>query len=223
MSFHPRKQFADMTGLTPGNLSNYITRGKVILSGDFIDDTIPVNIEFIKRRKELMLNKKTKRKPPAKTKTQKPDNPSKPNIQAPAVNLEAVDIPGADDFKDVGEDPSLQTQKTEADIERIKTVTELNRMRIAKQEGELLPTELMLPIIKQMAIGLTSAFKNAAETLIIEISHKKKLTADESADLRKRLTYVINSSVNDGVDEAKMNTDRIVTDFSKSRTAGQRK
>jgi hypothetical protein len=38
MALHSKSDFAKLCGLTTGNLTNYIKRNKVLMSGDFIDD-----------------------------------------------------------------------------------------------------------------------------------------------------------------------------------------
>lgn len=49
MAFLTKKEFADLCGMTTGNLSNYITRKKVFPSGDLIDDTFAANKEFLEK------------------------------------------------------------------------------------------------------------------------------------------------------------------------------
>jgi len=51
MALHTKKQFADLCGITPGNLSNYASpkRRKVVYSGDYVEDTIEPNISFLKK------------------------------------------------------------------------------------------------------------------------------------------------------------------------------
>jgi hypothetical protein len=49
---YTKAEFAAATGLSSGNLSNYIHKlKKVVASGDYIDDEIPQNAAFLERRK----------------------------------------------------------------------------------------------------------------------------------------------------------------------------
>jgi uncharacterized protein YcgL (UPF0745 family) len=195
MPLYTRVEFAKLCGIESGNLSNVIKRGNVVLSGEFIDDSIAVNRQFMQKRAQLLARKGV---PEA---VSKHDKVGKPNL-TDAHNL--VD------------------EKTQADIERIRTVTELNRLKIAKQEGENIPTELVMPLVAQFAHSMIGAFKNGMEAMLVEIGHKKKLTNAEMADLRKVLTATINRSAQEGVEDARKATGNIVNEFIEKRGKGER-
>jgi hypothetical protein len=195
MPLFTRVEFAKMCGLESGNLSNFIKRGNVVLSGDFIDDTIAVNRQFVQRRAQLQARKGASGRDSGHGKHEPPE------------------LTGGQNLID---------EKTQADIERIRTVTELNRLKIEKQEGENIPTELVMPLVSQFAHSMIGAFKNGMEAMLVEIGHKKKLTNAEMADLRKVLTATINRAASDGVEDARKATGNIVNEFIEKRGKGER-
>jgi hypothetical protein len=184
-----------MCGIESGNLSNVIKRGNVVLSGEFIDDTIAVNRQFMQKRAQILARKGVSEKISGQDRYEKPK---------------------------LTEGQNLVDEKTQADIERIRTVTELNRLKIEKQEGENIPTELVMPLVSQFAHSMIGAFKNGMEAMLVEIGHKKKLTNAEMADLRKVLTATINRAASDGVEDARKATGNIVNEFIEKRGKGER-
>ena len=112
----------------------------------------------------------------------------------------------------------LQVVKMKADIARINSVRELNQLKIQKQQGELIPTELVRPVIAQLAKSLASNFKSGADNLIVEISHRKKMTGAELADLRAILVGIVNDSISKSVKDSKKMSEHIARDYT-SKTA----
>jgi len=195
MPLYTRVEFAKMCGIESGNLSNVIKRGNVVLSGEFIDDSIAVNRQFMQKRAQLLARKGVSEKISGQDRYEKPK---------------------------LTEGQNLIDEKTQADIERIRTVTELNRLKIEKQEGENIPTELVMPLVSQFAHSMIGAFKNGMEAMLVEIGHKKKLTNAEMTDLRKVLTATINRAASDGVEDARKATGNIVNEFIEKRGKGER-
>lgn len=52
MAFLTKKEFATKCGISTKSLSTYLKRNKITYSGEFIDDSNPVNKEFIEYRQE---------------------------------------------------------------------------------------------------------------------------------------------------------------------------
>jgi hypothetical protein len=124
--------------------------------------------------------------------------------------------------KVIEENFGLNSERKRADIERIRTVTYLNQLKIAKQEGENIPTEMIMPLFAQFSHSMIGSFKNGMEAMLIEIGHRKKLTNAEMADLRKVLTATINRAAQDGVEDARKGTANIVDEYIEKRGKGDR-
>lgn len=223
MAYLTKQEFAQKCGLTVSNLGNYIKRDKVKLSGEFVDDTLQINRDFLARRKELLKKKQAK-----KVKKSSANGNGLPNFVEPDAPEPDTTPPNIDDDDEDEDDletadkDGLYEQKMRAEIKRIKSVEELNRLKIQKQQGELIPSDLVKPLLSQLSLSISSGFKNAAEILITEISHKKKLTLEETADLRKRLINVTNDAVREGVLEAKRGASLIIETTKTTRGVGER-
>ena len=191
-----RREFQKRYGLNAAYITTYVKRGKLIIAKDgTIDDENIVNADFIKRRK------------PKAT----PDKKNPPPVSSDEDVEEALSA------------HSLGIEKTKAEIRLKNSAEKLNQLKIAKQEGESIPTQLVFPIIAQMQMSTISAFKNGWETMLIELSHKHKLSNDEVAKLRSRMTGTINAAVKDAVKSAKMETKNIANTFANTRGVGERK
>mgnify|MGYP003627244667 FL=1 len=231
MAFLTKKEFSFKAGMTVSNLGNYIKRHKIAMSGEYIDDTIEPNKSFLVERalhnaqKKLAEQKAQGRQgkmPPLKKlppePEPKPNDP--PNIGAAPKQKEQP----APDFSSNGEasGADLTVEKLRVDIERIKSVEQLNQIKIMKQQGELIPTSLVTPLIAQLSMAISSSFKNATETMIVEFGHRKKMSATDVAELRERLTYSINETVKSAIQEAKQGTKQLSEEFKLTRGVGER-
>jgi len=117
----------------------------------------------------------------------------------------------------------LEEEKLAADVDRIKSVTELNNLKLAKLHGEVVPYDLVIPIFIMFTKSIMTAFMNEDEDRLLEISHKAGLTKDEVAKLRKRSSDIVNAAVESGVKEGKKQARKIVQEFSETRGRGESK
>lgn len=217
MALHKKRDFAKLVGLTTGNLTNYITRGNVIMSEEnpgYIDDQHEKNQQFIANRVTFL--------------AKKGDVPEQisavdPDLGAASVAKEAKNapknLPKADLSAQVYTDASrLQREKAEAEIERIRSTTRLNELRIQKQEGELIPNSLIKPIMSQLAMSMMSSYKNGANNFVTEIAHQYGLSLEEQTALRSRIIEMVNQCAKDAVADAKKSAQRISDDFIEKKT-----
>jgi len=66
-----------------------------------------------------------------------------------------------------------------------------------------------------------SDYMDAAEKLILLISHKKKMTSHEKTEIRTGLIDIINSSIDSGIEESKKGISRIVQEYSETLGVGE--
>jgi len=225
MAYLSRKEFASKCGVSSSNLTNYIKRKKCVQSGDFFDDSIEPNKSFLAARKMLLETKKKQGKKGELPKREPFKAPPKPIPEPPkGLPFDEDDEDETTPPKREAFDPNddLASEKMRADILRIKSVEALNQLKIRKQQGELIPTDLVKPLISQLSMSLSSAFKSAGDIMITEISHKKKLSNADAADLRKRLTDVVNVAVKEAVSETKKGTRRLAESFAEARGVGEK-
>lgn len=200
-----KKEYAKLGGVTTSDLSNYLKRGKVILSGEFIDDTIEPNKTFLEKRREK--NKTKEQVAPEIMQPlalQMPPQINKPTTKAISqYDLEKRKL-------------ELENEKKEKEIEKLK-------IQIEKLNGILIPTDLSKMVIVQLSKSLSNAFKQAADNLLIEFSSVKNLSSKETATLRGTLVGITNKAVETGLLESKKMIRNIVNEYSDTRGKGERK
>jgi len=195
MSRIAKSELQKKYGLSAPYIHVYIKRGHLVVDEDgMIDDQHPVNAKFISKRK-------------GKTSTSPVEKPLTTSSGA------------SDVLKDKFQ---LDAEKTAADIERIKSVTELNELKLAKLQGEVIPYEMVMPIFIMFTKALMTAVMNEDEARLLEIAHSTGLPKTEVAKFRKRSAEVVNSAVDEGVKEAKKQAKRLVAEYSETRGKGER-
>ena len=87
--------------------------------------------------------------------------------------------------------------------------------------GELIPVELVKPLFIQFSKSISASFSDAADAVITEIGHKKKMTRAEKAELRARFVEVNNTAVDEGVKDTVKNIKHIAEEFADVRGKGE--
>jgi hypothetical protein len=210
MALHKRSDFAKLCGLSTGNLSNYIGRGKVLLSGDWIDDAIPQNASFLKKWQ----GKST----PASV-----VEPSQSviNTPPPEITGKSPVVASPDPAKVLQYD--LENQIKKADLEKRQRENRLLQLKIDKLNGILIPTDLVKIVFTQHFKSVTTAFQQAADNLLMEIAKKADLSTNQVAELRGAYVNIINQAVNNSIDESTSHIDNIVFEYSEKLGRGEKK
>jgi len=205
MGLFSKKEFAQRAGVTTRYLSNYIRRGNIFLTddGDFLDDSVPQNAAFLDR----MSAKKTKVEKGKKKKT----------THAAAA---PVTDPAVTEKRNARFD--LDLRKKELDIAKTERETELLAMNLNKKSGVLIPTDLVKALFSQHAKSMTVSFYQAVENLLVDISKKAHLTAEDLSNLRGKLKEIVNSAVDNSVEESKKTLTTMLADFSDRKNSWER-
>ncbi len=199
---YTKKEFAAMTGMTTGNLSNYIRRKKVVVDGsDLIDMTEPKNVAFLEiysqkaEIKEIKgKNKKKKAAPIKKEIATKPDEKAKPK---PIDNT------------------ILEFEELKTDIKKLEK-KELE-IKIAKMEGGLLPIEPLKSLILNYSRTMVIQFRQALEKNIDLLVIKYKLSGADAAMMRRNVVESINEAVEKAVNECKAGIKSITAEYSEKK------
>lgn len=215
MALHTQTQFAALCGVTAANLSTYKKRGKVVVNAQsYIDDTDPTNAAFLKKRLE-MGQKEVKQQPTHK------------NLQQPAQISTQPDT--NTDFSARGTaKPATSTTPTnifEIDKKLKLTDIELKERRIrllqieeAIKMGKLLPNDPVQKTFISFSENLKIAYQQGSERLIVVLTQKKALTAEEQADIRNQLTAIINQSLADAITQTKKDLREKASQAAKPKT-----
>ena len=203
MAYYRKTDFAKMVGTTTGNLANLAKRGKLKYSGKYVDDSLEINKLFIKSRKELLKQR------------------GKDLVTVKAIPLNKIKK------ADLQDSSPVSTTK-QAELKMLKDQEDLRKKRISANKAELeyeqmigssIPTDLVAQVISLLGQTMLTSFNNGASALLDEITHKKKFKAKEKAELKGKLTEIINDSISNGVTQAQMNVDNIV----KAHQSGNKK
>lgn len=195
MAEFDRKEFAEMCGVSPSYLNNYIKRGKVKLTGNKIDTAFPENKEFLEKR-------------------------IKPS-DAPAAESHH---PGpAKKIKGTGEPVSRQTslefstRKRDAEIKKAEADAQLAELKAAKLMGEYIPLTNAQNVISQMSQSFLTAYRDLSENLVIKIAHEAKLNQAKTAKLRGEIISGMNMAMDNAVENAKKDLNRMADELSEQK------
>jgi len=202
MALYKQVEFAALCGISKAALSVNKARGKVIVEKELIDDTVPVNYEFLRRH----LGKKKEQ--PIKTDYPAVDyhqTASEKNAKRPPRD----ELLSADQSKLSYND--LEKLKKQVDIRLVEERTELLRKQNEKMAGESLPTDMVKALFTQHFKSVTTSFKHSIERLLTDLAKKKDFSHEEIADIRGKLTTHLNTAIRDSVNESKKTVAQIAT------------
>lgn len=237
MPFYSKTEFSKLCGFQKSNeLSVYISRGKVVMSGDFVDTNIPENISFLERRRAILaakgqeiplekieqpspvaapivLRKVSQKKvvegPKGIEKPAKKEAPKPPAISAPTL---------PEGFTATTQ---MAMQKDQLDIEKKVVEIKLKKLEHQKKLGELVPTDLVRSLFVQHSKSIMSAFHDEADNFLMEISKEAGLTREQLAKMRGRLVLKINQGVENALKESKKALQAIVEEYKSLRGVGE--
>lgn len=213
MAFHSKKEFAELCGMVTNALSVYIKRGKVILSGEFVDGELLQNKEFLKKWSEKNGVKQPVAidiNPDIKTKEPKIDKPKRINNESD------------DGYASPGGLYALDKEKKTLDIEKTAEEIQLLKVKNEKARAVVVPTELVKALFSQHTKSILVEFSNSVDNIITKISKKKALSNNEVAEIRKELIEEINIAVDKSIDESKKNIKNLMNEYSEKKGVGER-
>ena len=218
MALHTRSQLATLVGKARAQVTTALNSGRLFLSEEHpkqIDDTDPRNrhtIEIWKSKMKSAPNAEVVNKPVLKKPlVKKPDivvAPPPPPVKKPLP----TPTPKADENdKQV---VTLADKKQVADIARIKSTTDLNKLRSAKMRGETLPIDLVSSIIHSLGVSFQSTYKNGADQMLMQFNHKHKVPPQAVTELGASLNDLINSSHQKAISNCKKELANLISQIA---------
>jgi len=204
MALHTKKEFAQLCGITTSNLTTYASRGKVELTGDMVDDTKKINVDFLNYRLQLQKDKETEKQIKSQKVQKEIDlfSSSKPADPTP-THTEEFDTP-------------LARKKAMADLDKKLVDTKKAELEYLILKGKHVPTELVRDLFSELGKSFQTTYKDGADALLTEISHRKKLKPDEHATLKGQLTNLINQAHKKAIATAAREVEALVAAFKKT-------
>lgn len=204
MALHTKKEFAALCGITTSNLTTYASRGKIELTGGMVDDTKKINVDFLNYRLQLQKDKETEKHHESK------------NVQR-EIDLFSASKPAKTIPEDIDEsDAPLQRKKSLADLEKKLVDIKKAELEYLILKGKHVPTELVRELFRELGQSFQTSYKDGADALLTEISHRKKLAPDEHATLKGQLTNLINQAHKKAIAAAQREVEALVAAFKKT-------
>jgi len=104
------------------------------------------------------------------------------------------------------------------DIELKERRIRLLQIEEAIKMGKLLPNDPVQKTFISFSENLKIAYQQGSERLIVVLTQKKALTAEEQADIRNQLTAIINQSLADAIKQTKKDLREIASQAAKLKT-----
>ena len=222
MAFYKQSELAKLLGKGQAHVTMAVKRGKLLLSGDFVDDTVLENKIWIDRQKAN-----------AKQVVDEPKVESVPKVepipivQAKKLKEPILSKPKQRILKDFVPTDVERTSESIADLDKAKkeaeirykeSQTRLSELKEQKLRGENIPTDLVMNVIGMLGHSLQSSYKNGAAQLMHEISTRTKMNVELEAEFNGRLIDLINISHSDAIIEAKKSIKNIINESSSVET-----
>jgi hypothetical protein len=222
MPLYTKKEFAERCGMKTNQLAVYIKRGKVVVgNGELIDTKNEKNKAFLQRYSgqttEANLIKEIAAVTPPESATHKRRDAF---VRAePDSDLEEDD----DDLVDI---PALpQSERKLKFLDTLKREQEVRLLRIKEEKlkGQVVPSELIKPVMLQHNQSILSEFKNATDEILRVFAKRRDLQPDEVADIRGQLTLILNEAISKAATATAKSIDGIIENYTEARGKGERK
>lgn len=215
MPLYSKKEFSDLCNKPTNWLSVYVTRGKVNVNSDGLIDTADAhNRDFLLRYAAVNQTSKTYTIPDDYAEA---DDPIVTSSSARKKDKPAKQSGGEDN--DTRFAVELQLKKAQRD--KALQEIELNKLKLEKQRGEVIPTELVRNVITVLAKTNLSAFKNATESVLTVISAKYKISGEDMALFRSQIISSTNEANKEAAVSAKKMVKNIVEEYTKKKAVGE--
>jgi hypothetical protein len=203
MALFTKAEFSRACGVSTGYIAMNISRGKITLSGDYVDDSIRDNSEFLLKCKSKAGKKEVTEVEPVQV---KPGTPAK---QRQARPLQP-------------ENGGLEAAKTSHQIEKLQQEVEILKVKREKLHGQVVKTEDVKVLFSQHTKSILVEYSNSVDKIIVKIAKRKSLTNEEVAEIKKELIEEINLATDRALDETKKNLRNLISEFSQQKEVGER-
>jgi hypothetical protein len=219
MAYHIKARFAELCGIEKNKLAVYIKRGKVVCSGDVIDDTLAINREFIEKWQHKT-NSPITELPKVEVKNEL-GNKAPPRIEKPiAPPPKTPNIKPPSEFTFAGNQIDAEIKRVELD--RKLEDLEIAKLKRQKMAGESMPTDLVKNTISVYSRSVSRSFNNAADNLLVEFQTMSDISREQVSSMRTKLNAIVNKAINDAYENAIDMVDNIVDEYSETRGKGER-
>lgn len=225
MPRYTRREFSDLCGIEANALAVYVGRKKVILNENGeVDTALPMNLAFLEKR-----TGKTETppivvsEPKRKSRTTTTPTPKEPIPIRKERALRNKHGKTDEEKEQLNTNFEMDNAIKRLELEKKEQEVELNKLKIAKLQGDVIPTELVKVVFSQHFKSVTNAFHQGADNFITEITKMLSLDREQMVKLRAELVEIINTAVTDSIEESKESLRNIQDEYSQRRGVGERR
>lgn len=211
MTLLSKKEFARLCGMTTGNISNYAVRGKVVYTGEEINDEIEPNKSFLQKR---MASRPQQPDP-------EPETPEKKVKEKKAKPAKAPRAP-------VDKKPNESGEMYREDLRRKRVMNEtaeidkqLAMKKLMRLDGQFVKVDQVRGIMKQLGTSYSRQFWNLANLFIVEFGKKHSLTSVQGAEIKKFFLDGINRHIHKAAEDAKRELRKISAETAEKKGVGE--
>lgn len=256
MALFERVEFFKNCGVDPSDSSIYIRRQKVYITQgedgkEYVNDQLPANAEFLRHRRQKMLEKQAegqnaakpaesakktdttvkkqgksaKKETPAPKKQAKLKKSATPAVQA-EPEIEVKKEVKAPEFVPPTREELLQmgikTRNAWLESEKLRMEIEEKQLKADKMAGLLVPVEPTRDVMKQYARNITNKFVLIMGDMLTDMAQQHNMSGKEVGDVRKVMIERINKAVDEVVNDGMSSVETIVNEFTDKRGRGER-
>jgi hypothetical protein len=206
MAIYTQKEFAALVNMPPNRLTIYKNRGKINIINHQVDTADAINAAFLDKYRTRNVPKQEI------TTTIVPKV-----VQTKLAVDETLFVPTENQSYSESERQLkyLDTLKRKKEIEKLD-------IDIAKKRGEVIPTELMSPLVLQHNQSITTEYKYVIDEFIRIFSAKYRLNVNEIAEITGKMTQSLNKSVDKATETTINSIESIVNEYAEKRGVGER-
>lgn len=221
MAILTKKEVSERSGVELKNIHNYIKRGKLILNPHgMVDTDNAVNRAFLMRHSEKVARKA------------KHNVNDQHNIELEYLRQDGIidpvikDEPAPKIFDEKGNEipDYAQSEQKLKYLDTLKREREVQKLdiEIAKKRGEVIPSELIPPVILQHNQSIITSFKNEFEDWLRVHAKKYDMTQSDVAEVRAESVSWINRAMDKAIKASILSVEGIVKNYQEKRGIGER-
>jgi hypothetical protein len=226
MALHKQVDFALLCGVSKAYLSVNKKRGKIILSGDYVDDSIEPNISFLKKCLEKKQSEPEQEPEPdndhantEKANEHSPALPETPNVSKPVFKQTLTKKISEPKEKEIG-GYELNQNKLQLQIENLELKNRELEQKIDTKLGETIPKEPVVIAFRYITKNICTNIKTSIENLITR--YEKNFTPEQFAAVRAGIIKEINTAQTNASEQSKKQISEIVAISSTKKEVGER-
>ena len=221
MPRYSRKEFIELCGIQHAYLTMNVKRNKVILNtNDEIDTSLQINHDFLTKQ-VAKLKKKALDASIEPDQEKEPENENKkiPQPNAPTPNAPKVKKrPKRKDDEEIEKEAlasyNLDRYKKQLEIESLENSNKIAQIKLDKLNGVLIPTDLVMVLFGQHSKSLTTAFHQASENFVVEMSAAYGVKKVDTARMRGELITIVNKAIKDSLEISRSGINNIVDEYA---------